>query len=98
MSCPSTDETALKSPQNCTQHCCNVTTALPWPHFYQQESAGMQEPHLPVATQKCLYLKRAPGQMDPMAFMWQFCPSAEREMRFHGPSVVLVGGNEIWIS
>lgn len=60
---------------------CNHSPALasllpPHAQVYQQEPTGTQEPHLPAVTQKCLCLKMAMRWMDPMAFIWQFCPSA----------------------
>lgn len=96
MNHPSTEENSAEiSPRLCmTALQCNHNLALAslWPphaQVYQQESSGTQEPHLPVDTQKCLCLKLAMRWMDPRAFIWQFCSSAERKTRPHIPSAVL---------
>lgn len=91
---PKTVHTLLQ----CNHSPASASPLPPHAQVYQQESTRTQEPYLHVVTQKCHGLKMATRWMDPMAFIWQFCPSAERKMRPHVPSAVLAGGNEIWIS
>lgn len=94
MSRPSTEETELKSPprRSTTLLQCNHSSALasllaPYAQVYQQESTGHRS-HISLWSSRNASVskwQRDGWWMDPVAFIWQFCPSAERKMRPHVP-------------